>query len=143
MIPQALAVFRRLSGDERGQLFQHGQAALFTAKGQIRYDPRLVQQSYGTGGKPLRRSDRKHAGELNDQIRARFQRPLCPGEFIRTGRLPPLHEVAGHDHHAVGGAGKALCLLHVIDVPVVQRIVFRHNTHYPHRYTPVPHERFS
>ena len=121
------------------QLAELGDIPLFRPEGQVRHQARGVQQPHAALGEPFRRSVGEHGGELDHQVRPGLQRPLGPGELVRTGRFAPLDEVARHDHDAVGSAGLPLRLFEMVDVPVVQGIVLRDNAYDTHDgYAPLP-----
>ena len=132
MILQVGSEFRRLVGQVFGQLAELADVPLLRPERKIRHETRGVQEPHRAFGEPLRRGVGEHRGELDHEVRPGFQRPLGPGELVRAGGLPPLDEVARHDHDAVGSAGLPLRLFEMIDMPVVQGIVFRDDAYDTH-----------
>ena len=94
MILQIGFEFRRLLGQILRQLAELGDIPLLGAEGQVRHQPRGVEEPDGPLGEPLRRSVGEHRGQLDDQIRAGLQGPLGPCKLVRAGGLPSLDEVA-------------------------------------------------
>ena len=71
-------------------------------------------------------------GQLNDRVDAVFHSRFSPFPFVDDGRFPALHEIAAHDRDQHVAAALRACLFHMIQMSVMQRIVFRCDSAYFH-----------
>ena len=102
------------------------------AEREIGHDAGCGKRHDGALRKALRARHGKRGRDLGDDVGAAHDRPFGTGVFIGAGRLAALHEVAGHRDDAEVRARLFFGFLHVVDVPVVQRIVFRNDADHTH-----------
>ena len=104
--------------------FHGSEVAALAPEAEAVYDAKAVQKRYGAGGEELRASGGITDRKFEYGVRAAFQRHFRTEPFGHDGGNAPLYIIAAHYDDDGVGAGDPFCFLYMIEMSVVERIVF-------------------
>ena len=109
----------------------------FAAEAQMGDHAQPVQQGHSPGGELFGAGEGVQRRQLQHQVRAAQKGHPCPDMLVQHGRRPALDEIPAHDHDGIVCLREMPGLLQLVQMSVVERVIFGYDSVYFHAVPPV------